>query len=410
MEGRKLFNWEIEKEYKDIKYKYEVDKTVDRKKFEEFLLSSSYYNGKNEEIYTDLANTYHFRVKEKEAEEIYGNLFAKWKVESKKFPDFPKKITFIIDKVARHLNFIPKSFLELISKYSGEKLDTSMNVIVDRFSNYKKNVQLIEVLDNIDYEFKDPYTLYKIINTAVISNPENVDKYFKLALKYKKDPIALLNNITFNKELFANLAPQTTKELLDLPGIQTKFDKFIMFETFMETIDKIPDLSARFFIDIANKLNKVNTDLAIKYTLKATGKNDFNLAILKDCECSCEKNSETNTSVADALLARALQKKDVKEIMNVLEHTFLLRPTCVADLDIALKYSELVVKLTKNNPDFVKVHLQLLYRRVRSIDGPEGIMEDDRYKHKEGNAKFLDPINYYREMYKNMTGQKIVKS
>ena len=409
MEGRKLFNWEIEKEYKDMKYKVEVDKTLERTKLEEFLLKNSYYNGKSEEIFTDLANLFHHHIREKEAEEIFGNLLTKWKVESKKFPDFPKKITFIVDKVARHLDYIPKGFLELIGKFTEKKLETCMNTIVDRYSNYKRNTQLIEILDDIEYEFTDSYTLYKIINTAVISAPESVNKYFKLALKYKKDPIALLNNINFTDKLFENLEPDTLKELLDLPGIQTKFDKFILVESFMEAIDKIPELDARFFIDISNKLDKINADLAIRYAIKATTKNDFKIALLKDCHCSCEKDSNTKTSVADALLARALKKKDIKEIMQVLENTFLLRPTCVADLDIALKYSELVVKLTKANQEFVKVHLQLLNRRVRSIDGPEGIMEDDRYKHKEGNAKFIEPINYYRELLKNMTGQKIVK-
>ncbi|MFC1726832.1 hypothetical protein ACFL4T_14515, partial [candidate division KSB1 bacterium] len=184
MEGRKLFNWEIEKEYKDMKEKVEVDKTLERTKLEEFLLKNSYYNGKNEEIFTALANLFHHHIREKEAEEIFKNLLQKWKVESKKFPDFPKKITFIVDKIARHLDYIPKGFLELIGKFTDKKLQTCMTTIVDRYSNYKRNNQLIEILGEIDYEFTESYTLYKIINTAVISAPETADKYFKLDITF----------------------------------------------------------------------------------------------------------------------------------------------------------------------------------------------------------------------------------
>jgi len=409
MENRKLFNWEIEKKFKDLKNKLEFEKTIDRLEFENFLVEHDYYNGKSDDIYTELANTYFHRGDFDKAQNVYKKLLAKWKLESKKFPDFDKKINYIVDKTARNIDFVPASFFNLINKFKGEKLETFMNTIVDRYSNYEKNNLLLEILDEIKYEFKESYTIFKIINSAVISKPEIVDRFFKLALKYKKDPIALLNNVKFTADLFNYLEPETLKELLDLPGIQTKFDKFIRFETFMEALDKIPSLNSKFFIDISNKLYKVDVNLAIKYLLKAIDKKDFHLEMIKDAKCTCNKEENTKTSVAETLLARALKEKDIKQIMKVLQNTFLLRPTCVADLDIALKYSEIVVKLSKNNPEFIKVHLQLLYRRSRSIDGPEGILEDDRYKHKEENVKYQDKINKYKDTYLKLTGQKLLK-
>jgi len=401
----RLFNWQIEKQVKNLKAGIQIkEATIDT--LENFVIEHNYYNGKLDEIYVIMANAYFKRGNVQMAEEAYGILLEKWKLAGSAYKNSIQKVVYIADQTARFIDFIPKKIIDFINSEFPEPNPVLIGKIVERYSAYEKDKLIIEFLSHIPYNGEDSKVYTKIVNASLAYNKEKIDFYLNLSLKYIKDPINFLNNIKFSSDFFKYIKPETLKNLLDLAGIHTKFDQFIRYESFMDSLDNIPSLGAKFFIGISNKLLKVNKELSIKYAMKALNKPDFELELLKDCKSSCTRIPGKLPSVAEALLLSYAKKGDYKNILKVLDLTLLFRPDSIQDLDIALKFSTIALKLSKGNPELIKKHITLLFRRARSADSPEGLVEDERYKHKEQNRKFRDQIDTYMNLYQKVTGKR----
>jgi len=401
----RLFNWQIEKQVKDFKASIQI-KEATVAQVEKFVLENNYYNGRQDEIYVIMANANHKRGNEKEAGDVYKTLFDKWKQAANAYSNNVQKMSYMGDQTARYIDFIPKKFIEYINTEHSESKFMLVSSIIDRYSAYEKNELLMEFLKHIPYTGDDAKIYTKIVNASLGYDKDNIDKYLNLALKYINNPINFLNNIKFSADFFKHIKPETLKSLLDVAGIQSKFDQFIKYESFMESLDLVPSLGAKFFIDISNKLLKVNEELSIKYCMKALQKNDFNFDLLKDCKCSCARIPGKLPSISEALLISYAKKGDYKSIIKILDLTLLGVPNSTEDLEIGLKFSLIALKLSKGNPEVIKRHIKLLFRRSRSFDSPEGLVEDERYKHKEKNKQFLNQVEVYKSLYLKVTGQR----
>jgi len=288
-----------------------------------------------------------------------------------------------------------------------KELTVLIEYCIDRFIHYNKMNLLGEFLERLPYKGDNQQTLYNIINTAVEIKSGKADDYFNLAFDKMIDPIAFLNNIKFTSELFSTIQADTLKKILDIPGINTKFHLFIKFESFLESLDKIPSLNANFFINISNQLYEKNNVMAIQYGIRAIRKQDFDLMNdLKVIKCSCEKEPSDQPSIAELLMLSALKEGDYKRIWTIVENSYFTRARSIEQYDIALKYTAAAVKISDANSEMISRHIQFLSHRMRSIDGPDGILYGDRYKHKEENAKFNQQIETYRALYRKRTGKK----
>jgi len=401
----RLFNWQIEKQVKDLKAGIQVKESTPEM-LEKFVLENDYYNGKLEEIYVIIANAHNKRGNTERAKEVYNVLFEKWKQASNAYSNTFQKRAYIGDQTARYMDFIPEKFIEYLNPKDAKPDYNLIGTIIERYAAYEKNELLMEFLYHIPYSGDDAKIYTRIVNASREYDPEHLDGYLNLALKYIDNPINFLNNVKFSADLFKNIKPETLKSLLDVAGIQSKFDQFIKYESFMESLDRVPSLDAKLFIEISNKLLKVNKELSIKYCMKALQKKGFELELLKDCKASCERIPGKLPSVSEALLVTFAKKGDYKTILKILNLTLIAVPKSTEDLDIALKFSLLALKLSKGNPDIIKRHIMLLFRRSRSFDSPEGLVEDERYKHKEQNKQFLNQVEVYKNLYLKVTGKR----
>lgn len=408
METVRLFNWEIEKKVKELESDLQF-KEVTAEEIEDFVLEHSYYDGENDDVYILLCNTYYEKENTKKADEVFAKLFDRWRIVSSKFPQNIQKLKHLADLIIGKIAYIPELMIDYFKQQKPEELTVLTGYCIDRYIYYERTNLLNEFLEKLPYEGDDPQTLYNLINTAVKINPNKVDDYFNLAFTAMKDPIAFLNNIKFTSELFSAIHADTLKKILDIPGINNKFHLFIKFESFMESLDKIPSLDAKFFINISNQLYKKNTTMAIQYGIRTIRKPDFNLKNdLKEIKCSCEKEPSDQPSIAELLMLSALKEGDYKKIWTIVENSYFIRARSIEQYDTALKYTAAAVKISDANSDMISRHIQFLSHRMRSIDGPEGILHDDRYKHKEKNAKFNQQIETYRALYQKRTGKKFL--
>ncbi|MFC1557595.1 hypothetical protein ACFL6I_12645 [candidate division KSB1 bacterium] len=408
MEKKRLFNWEVEKKIKELESQIKF-KEASLEELHTFILETNYYNGDSDSVYVLLCNTYHFKGYMSEADEIFGKLFEMWKVVSNKFPQNIQKLRHLVDLIISKMEYVPLQFIEHILKQSKEEIIAISGYAIDRFVEYDKANLLNDFTEQIPYEGSDSQTLFKLINTAVELGSGKVDEYLSRALESMKDPIAFLNNIKFSAELFNAISPETLKKILDLPGINTKFHHFIKFESFMESLDKIPSLTAKFFIDISNRLYEKNTAMAIQYALRAIRKPDFLIdENLKEIKCACDKEPSDKPSVAELLMLTTLKEGDFAKIWKIVENSYFVNAHSVNQFDEALKYTGAAVKLSGANSDLIAKHIMFLSRRIRSVDGPEGIIEGDRYKYKEENVKYNQQIEAYRALYQKKTGKKFL--
>lgn len=408
METVRLFNWEIEKKVKELKSDLQF-KEVTVAEIEDFVLEHSYYDGENDDVYILLCNTYYEKENTKKADEVFAKLFDRWRILSSKFPQNIQKLKHLADLIIDKIAYIPELMIDYFKQQKPKELTVLIGYCIDRYIYYEKTNLLNEFLEKLPYEGDDPQTLYNLINTAVKINPDKVDDYFNLAFAAMKDPIAFLNNIKFTSELFSAIHADTLKKILDIPGINNKFHLFIKFESFMESLDKIPSLDAKFFINISNQLYKKNTTMAIQYAIRTIRKPDFILKNdLKEIKCSCEKEPSDQPSIAELLMLSALKEGDYKKIWIIVENSYFVRARSIEQYDTALKYTAAAVKISDANSDMISRHIQFLSHRMRSIDGLEGILHGDRYKHKEENAKFNQQIETYRALYQKRTGKKFL--
>ncbi len=408
MENKRLFNWEIEKKVKEIEsqIKFKEAKLED---LENFLVENNYYNGESVEVYVRLCNTYYHRRYQDKADDIFKKLFEMWKVQSNKFPQNIQKLRHHVDLIISSLDYVPKLMIDFLQKQTPEELEVITGYTIDRYVNYEKTNLLSDFLDLIPYQGKDPQTLFNLINASVELVSGKVDEYINRTLDNIKDPIAFLNNIKFDEVLFDTINPETLQKILDLPGINTKFHKFISFKSFMEALDKIPSLTAKFFIDISNQLREKNLAMAIQYGVRAVRKSDFTIdEHLELINCACEKEPADQPSVNEVLMLGALKEHNFKKIWSIVEKSYLIHAREVVQLDEALKYTAAAVKLSGAKSDLISKQIVFLSRRLRSVDGPEGILQSDRYKHKEENVKFSQQIDAYRALYQKKTGKKFL--
>ncbi len=408
MAEKRLFNWEIEKKVKELESQLQF-KEIKREDLEQFLLENEYYNGEADDVYILLSNINHARGRFDKADDHFKKLFDKWKVVSNKFPQNIQKLRYLADLIISKIEFIPDVMVKFFEKQNESDMHGIVEYAIDRFVTYEKTYLLNEFLDKLPYQGENPETLFKLINAAVELDPEDVDGYLTMALDSMKDPIAFLNNIKFSSELFGSIKPETLQKILDLPGIQTKFHQFIKFESFMESIDKIPSLDANFFIKISNQLHNKNLNLSIQYGMRAIRKPDFSIPDhLNQLECACEKDPPDQPSVAEILLLTALKEGKYERIWLVVEHSYFVNAKSVAQFDTALKYTGAAVKISNAKSEMISKHILFLSKRIRSVDGPEGILEGDRYKHKEENQAYNQQIEAYRALYLKRTGKKFL--
>ncbi|MFC1564198.1 hypothetical protein ACFL6G_04635 [candidate division KSB1 bacterium] len=408
METKRLFNWEIEKKVKELESQLQF-KEINREDLEQFLLENEYYNGESDDVFILLSNINHARGRFEKADEHFKKLFDKWKVVSNKFPQNLQKLRYLADLIISKIDFIPDIMIKYFESQNEADLNGITEYSIDRFANYEKTYLLNEFLDKLPYQGTTPETLFKLINAAVELDPEDVDGYLKRALDSMRDPISFLNNIKFSSELFNSIKPETMQKILDLPGIQTKFHQFIKFESFMESLDKIPSLKAEFFINISNQLYQKNMNLAIQYGVRAIRKPDFSIEDhLKLMKCACEKNPPDQPSVAELLLLTSLKEGNYMKIWGIVENSYFVNAKTIAQLDTALKYTGAAVKISQAKSEIIGKHILFLSKRIRSVDGPEGILEGDRYKHKEENVAYNQQIEAYRALYMKRTGKKFL--
>lgn len=408
METAKLFDWEIEKKVKELEKSLQF-KEVTAGDIEVFVLEHSYYHGDNDYVYILLCNAYFERNNTKNADKAFAKLFEKWKIVSNKYPQNIQRLKYLADLIIGKIVYMPDLMVDYFKQQKLKERTVLIGYCIDRYIHYKKTNLLNKFLEKLPYEGNDSQTLYNLINTAVEINPDKVDNYFNLAFAAMKDPIAFLNNIKFTSELFSVIHAETLKKILDIPGINNKFHLFIKFESFMESLDKIPSLDAKFFINISNQLYKKDAAMAIQYGIRDIRKPDFNLENhLKLIKCSCEKDPPDQPSIAELLMLSALREGDYKKIWTIVENSYFVRARSIEQYDTALKYTAAAVKISDANSDMISKHIQFLSLRMRSINGPEGILHGDRYKHKEENAKFNQQIETYRILYRKKTGKKFL--
>ena len=408
METKKLFNWEIEKKIKELEGGLQF-KEVTMVDLQEFVLQHNYYNGESDEVFVYLCNAHFDRSEQDKAEEVFAKIFEKWKIVSNKFPQNIQKLKHLADMIISKIKYVPEKMIEHFNSQNEQELTLLIGYCIDRYVTYEKAELLGSFLGKLPYKGDDPQTLFNLINATVEVDSDLVDDYLKRALKAIKDPISFLNNIQFTSELFGVIHPDTLKEILDLPGINTKFHQFIKFESFMESLDKIPSLDAPFFIKISNQLYEKNTTMAIQYGLRAIKKSDFKMSEhLKEIKCACENDPPDQPSIAEQIMLTALKDGNAKTIWMVVENSYFVNASSITQYDAALKYTAAAVKISKANSDMISKHIQFLTRRMRSVDGPEGILEGDRYKHKEENAQFSRQIDMFRVLYQKKTGKKFL--
>ena len=376
---------------------------------QDFILGHNYYNGENDDVYVYLCNAYFDRSEREKADNVFNKIFEKWKVLSNKFPQDIQKLKHQADMIISKIKFVPELMIAHFKKQNEQEMTVLIGYCIDRYVNYEKTDLLESFLEKLPYKGNDPPILFKLINASVGLDSEIVNDYLKRALNSIKDPISFLNNINFTSELVSEIHPDTLKQILDLPGINTKFHHFIKFESFLESLDKIPSLDAKFFLDISNQLYEKNTVMAIQYGLRAIKKQDFSLEEhLKEIMCACESDPSDQPSISEQIMLTALKEGNAKKIWIVVDNSYLINAIRVDQFDVALKYTAAAVKISKANSEMISKHIQFLARRLRSIDGPEGILEGDRYKHKEENAKFNQQIELFRALYQKRTGKKFL--
>ncbi len=376
---------------------------------QDFILGHNYYNGENDDVYVYLCNAYFDRSEREKADNVFNKIFEKWKVLSNKFPQDIQKLKHLADMIISKIKFVPELMIAHFKKQNEQEMTVLIGYCIDRYVNYEKTDLLESFLEKLPYKGNDPPILFKLINASVGLDSEIVNDYLKRALNSIKDPISFLNNINFTSELVSEIHPDTLKQILDLPGINTKFHHFIKFESFLESLDKIPSLDAKFFLDISNQLYEKNTVMAIQYGLRAIKKQDFSLEEhLKEIMCACESDPSDQPSISEQIMLTALKEGNAKKIWIVVDNSYLINAIRVDQFDVALKYTAAAVKISKANSEMISKHIQFLARRLRSIDGPEGILEGDRYKHKEENAKFNQQIELFRALYQKRTGKKFL--
>ena len=376
---------------------------------QDFIIGHNYYNGENDDVYVYLCNAYFDRSEREKADNVFKKIFEKWKVLSNKFPQDIQKLKHLADMIISKIKFVPELMIAHFKKQNEQEMTVLIGYCIDRYVNYEKTDLLESFLEKLPYKGNDPPILFKLINASVGLDSEIVNDYLKRALNSIKDPISFLNNINFTSELFSEINPDTLKQILDLPGINTKFHHFIKFESFLESLDKIPSLDAKFFLDISNQLHEKNTVMAIQYGLRAFKKQDFSLEEqLKEIMCACESDPSDQPSISEQIMLTALKEGNAKKIWIVVDNSYLVNAIRVDQFDVALKYTAAAVKISKANSEMISKHIQFLAGRLRSIDGPEGILEGDRYKHKEENAKFNQQIELFRALYQKRTGKKFL--
>lgn len=376
---------------------------------QDFIIGHNYYNGENDDVYVYLGNAYFDRSEREKADNVFNKIFEKWKVLSNKFPQDIQKLKHLADMIISKIKFVPELMIAHFKKQNEQEMTVLIGYCIDRYVNYEKTDLLESFLEKLPYKGNDPPILFKLINASVGLDSEIVNDYLKRALNSIKDPISFLNNINFTSELFSEIHPDTLKQILDLPGINTKFHHFIKFESFLESLDKIPSLDAKFFLDISNQLYEKNTVMAIQYGLRAIKKQDFSLEEhLKEIMCACESDPSDQPSISEQIMLTALKEGNAKKIWIVVDNSYLVNAIRVDQFDVALKYTAAAVKISKANSEMISKHIQFLAGRLRSIDGPEGILEGDRYKHKEENAKFNQQIELFRALYQKRTGKKFL--
>ncbi|MCP4723440.1 MAG: hypothetical protein GY863_00315 [bacterium] len=408
MNEKRLFNWEIEKKVKELESQLQF-KEIKREDLEQFLLENEYYNGEADDVFILLSNINHARGRFDKADEHFKRLFDKWKVVSNKFPQNIQKLRYLADLIISKIEFIPDIMIKYFQSQNESDLHGIVEYSIDRYASYEKTYLLGEFLEKLPYESANPDTLFKLINASVELDPEDVDGYLNRALDSMKDPIAFLNNIKFSSELFGSIKPETLQKILDLPGIQTKFHQFIKFESFMESLDNIPSLDAIFFINISNQLYTKNLNLSIQYGMRAIRKQDFTVKEhLSQLLSACEKDPPDQPSVAEILLLTSLKEGKYEKIWTIVDNSYFINAKTVAQFDTALKYTAAAVKISQAKSEMISKHILFLSKRIRSVDGPEGILEGDRYKHKEENQAYNQQIEAYRALYLKRTGKKFL--
>jgi hypothetical protein len=408
MENKRLFNWEIEKKIKEFEGSLQF-KEATIEDIEVFVLEHNYYNGDSEEVFVILCNAYHKRARFDKLNEIFVKLFEKWKVLSNKFSTNIQRQKYLADLVISKIAFIPEQFVAHLKKQDPSELQTIIGCCIDRYLHYKKTELLGEFLEQMPYQGSDIQTLFNLINAGVELKSNLVNEYLNKVFTTMKDPIAFLNNIKFTSEFFSVVNSETLKKILDLPGISTKFNQFIKFESFMESLDKIPSLPSKFFISISNQLYEKNTAMAIQYGIRAIRKPDFVLEEdLQQINCCCDNDPKDQPSIAELLMISSLKEGNYKRVWTIIEKSYFIHARAIAQLDVALKYTAAAVKVSNANSEMIARHIQFLARRIRSADGTEGILEGDRYKHKEENQIFNKQMEAYRALYLKKTGKKFL--
>ena len=347
METKKnFFNWEIEKKIKELEggLQFKEVKMVD---LQDFILGHNYYNGENDDVYVYLCNAYFDRSEREKADNVFNKIFEKWKVLSNKFPQDIQKLKHLADMIISKIKFVPELMIAHFKKQNEQEMTVLIGYCIDRYVNYEKTDLLESFLEKLPYKGNDPPILFKLINASVGLDSEIVNDYLKRALNSIKDPISFLNNINFTSELVSEIHPDTLKQILDLPGINTKFHHFIKFESFLESLDKIPALDAKFFLDISNQLYEKNTVMAIQYGLRAIKKQDFSLEEhLKEIMCACESDPSDQPSISEQIMLTALKEGNAKKIWIVVDNSYLINAIRVDQFDVALKYTAAAVKIS----------------------------------------------------------------
>ena len=208
--------------------------------------------------------------------------------------------------------------------YNGESDEVFVylcNAYFDRYATYEKAELLGPFLEKLPYKGDNPQTLFNLINATVGIGSDRVNDYLKRALKAIKDSISFLNNIQLTSERFGVIHSDKLKEILDLPGINTKFHQLIKFESFMKSLD------TPVFIKISNQLYEKNTTMAIQYGLRAIKKSDFQMSDhLKEIKCACENDPPDQFSIAEQIMLTALKEGNAKKSGWLLITAILLMP------------------------------------------------------------------------------------
>jgi len=403
-----LFNWEIEKRVTELLNAIEYREAT-RDTLETFVLENSYYDGESDDVYVLLCNAYYRGDDRAKADTVSAGLFEKWKIDSNKFPDEIKRQKYLVDLVVSRIDYIPAVFFTHFTRLPRAVKTALTGFAVGCFVKYDKAYLLDEFLNKVPYDGNDSAALFQLINASTYLDGDKINEYLNRVLEHMDNPAPFLTNVQFTPEIFAVINPEILNRILKLRGIKKKFDAFIRYDAFLEALDKIPELSARFYIDISNQLYEKSAALSMRYAVRATRKPDFILSEhLKDVRCSCEKDPPDEPSIAETLMIAALKKGDFRTIWTIIENSYFKHARRVEHLDAALKYTAAAVKLSGMQPEMIAKHILFLYRRMRSVNGPDGIIEGDRFKYKDENIKFSQQIESYRLLYRKRTGKNFM--